>query len=304
MGSLLIAEDDPNWRIPLRQMYKEILPKDWSVKAEESGAEVLEILESGKKFDIISLDINLHTTCGLVTDSLTADGRTIIRRARELKACKALIVITGLPYDENLDFIIPDLKDRVIFVSTLNDYLEEWFGGHQISYTKPPDDTIPVEEFIKVLKTLLHQKKLIDLCESAPWHYVIEIYNPDPRNPDIGVRRKGKRDKFIPMRELDSKLLLEMIDAKETDIKKFVSRERVSEIYFPSNPEKYSQAMSDFKRYLDRVGVKAEDLILIEYKKGCRLAPSVEIKYKFDEDELEASKDSSKIAKDSIEGVS
>ncbi|MBC8359425.1 MAG: response regulator [Candidatus Aminicenantes bacterium] len=165
---VLVVEDDANWKEALCQMYKQIIPQ-CHVNSASSGIDALRMIENGEKFDLLSLDINLgitHPKTEVGHPDLNvygADGRSVLRRAHELNACKGLIVITGLAYDTTLALVIPDLEESKRVRMTLHAYLQDLFPGKNLYLKKYPESKIP--ESIRVFMKALSCKRLLSLCE-------------------------------------------------------------------------------------------------------------------------------------------
>lgn len=167
---VLVVEDVANWREALCQMYKEIIPQ-CQVNSASSGPDALRMIENGERFDLLSLDINLgithpKTEVGQPDLDLNvhgADGRSVLRRAHELKACKGVIVITGLAHDTTLALVIPDLEERKRVRMTLHAYLQDLFPGKNLYLQKYPESKIP--ESIRDFRKALSCKRLLSLCE-------------------------------------------------------------------------------------------------------------------------------------------
>lgn len=173
---VLVVEDDPNWNNALCDMYKDILAElSPFVLPVMSGKEALALIESGEKFNLLSLDINLGKTHPKTPEGwpdLTkegAEGRPVLRRAIEKKACKAVVVITQLPEDKTLNLVIPDENERRIAKMTLPAYLNELFPGRSLYLSKSRE--IPIEENINIIKEQLTLNRLLDFCKALNKFY-------------------------------------------------------------------------------------------------------------------------------------
>jgi CheY-like chemotaxis protein len=168
-SSLLIVEDDPSDLKFIHEVYKKNFP-NWDIKLAESGREALKIIEGeegkkGRKFDIISFDINLSSTAN--SDIWTANGITILRKAIELNACKVIIVISGIQTDDTFDWVVPDRKERLLIKTNIGSILKDDFANKNIFCQK-------VDGWREVLEEVLSQKKILPLLERS---YKIEIFN-------------------------------------------------------------------------------------------------------------------------------
>ncbi|BAY35390.1 hypothetical protein NIES2107_73020 (plasmid) [Nostoc carneum NIES-2107] len=290
---VLVVEDDPQWRLPIEQMYSDILPKDSYILSLGSGEEAVRLLKGGTKFDLLSLDINLQSTC-TSSSEVYADGRTVLRNAYELRACSAVIVITGLPYDETLEFITPIERDKL--VATLSCYLDDFFGNN-LHLTKPRLGNLTISDCIEVFKAQLPQKKLLNLCASPSWGYKIQIYDSQSESPDISIKKRGTKAAPVQLKGVHAQLVMALVDAHYEG--KILSKQEVCAIYYPDFVnirgsqlpfEKRhelqqkiqwgaNRGISDFKRYMKGKvsSFIADDLFQVLARKGYKLTPGTEI---------------------------
>lgn len=233
---VLVVEDDANWKEALCQMYKEIIPQ-CHVNSASSGLDALRMIENGEKFDLLSLDINLgitHPKTEVGHPDLNvhgADGRSVLRRAHELNACKGVIVITGLAYDTTLALVIPDKKDLMRVKSTLDEYLEDLFPGRKLYLQKIAGCT--AVECVSQYKKVLKREKIIRLCKvlpSVPPPYTVH-YSGNEVAPSISIRSRSNRAAFMSIIHKGDALFLYWLGKlKDTD-PFFVPKKMVCGIY-------------------------------------------------------------------------
>jgi CheY-like chemotaxis protein len=283
---ILVVEDDPKWGEPIQQMYYDLLPKGSHVRWIKSGEEAVKLLKRGEKFDILSLDINLQSACTSSADSY-ADGRTILREAKKRSSCNAVIVITGLPYDESIEFITPIDRDKL--VTNLFPYLQDIFGHNQIPLTKPRLGNLTIPDCIETFKAQLHPNRLLELCAKPSHGYKILIYDTVSNPPQIAIQKQGSKSSPTLLNGPDAQFVLELVNARE-DGDQIVSKAKTSSFYY--TPEALQQrgktldwganrGVADFRR---RIGEKiaqfnSDDILQSLPKKGYRLLTSTEVTY-------------------------
>lgn len=234
---VLVVEDDANWKEALCQMYKEIIPR-CHVNSASSGLDALRMIENGEKFDLLSLDINLgitHPKTEVGRPDLNvhgADGRSVLRRAHELNACKGVIVITGLAYDTTLALVIPNKKDLMRVKSTLDEYLEDLFQGRKLYLQKIAGCT--AVECVSQYKEVLKREKIIRLCKVLPCvppPYTVHYYSGNEDAPSISIRSRSNRAAFMSISDKgDGKFLYWLGKIKDT-APFFVTKKSVCAIY-------------------------------------------------------------------------
>lgn len=149
--SVLVVEDDPVWCEALCGLYETILAPDEPEVITASRVPDARRLLKSRKFDLISVDLNLpamHPEDG--------DGRTIIRYSSARQAASGLIVITGLsPFDriQSLDGL-----------QTLSVFMNRHFPGRNLYLPKNRDKT--VEENVAVFRLGLQRRDLLALRET------------------------------------------------------------------------------------------------------------------------------------------
>lgn len=141
---ILVVEDDPIWRDKLCDMYERIFEEDKpSIARAASVSDAKGELKQGN-IDLLSTDILLVK--GYEGTPPEGDGRTILRKASEWKAAKAVVVITGMEHDADIEVVFPDPKEQRLAKMKLFNFVNECFPGKNLLFPKAldlsPDENI------------------------------------------------------------------------------------------------------------------------------------------------------------------
>lgn len=114
---ILIVEDEEEWRNGLESLFKASFGDSSEVRTASNATDAARLLDRGG-WDLLVLDILLGGT----------DGRSLVRRAAERWACRAVIVITGMQAGDPIETELPDGSRSVVM---LRDYVERYFPGRK-----------------------------------------------------------------------------------------------------------------------------------------------------------------------------
>lgn len=150
---LLLVEDDVEWRRALREMYRGLLPRHdikWAFASETE--EAVDLLSTASRpFDLLSLDFLLERT----------DGRTVLRKARELDACRAVVVITGFDQMVEFEAVVEDEHERRVVTMTMQPFIQSFFPERHLFLKK--DLSLPIEDNVDVFRGVLDAGRLLAL---------------------------------------------------------------------------------------------------------------------------------------------
>ncbi len=147
MLQALIVEDDPNWLEALERMYNSVF-QGIPLRIEScSDKDTAEAKLSERRWDIVSLDINLHGDKKPVAgkSELMANlvGQDVIHQIAEEDAAKFVIVVSGIESDREI-LGMTFVGDRVLEekLMSLEDELRALFPKHWIYLRKNPERDI------------------------------------------------------------------------------------------------------------------------------------------------------------------
>lgn len=147
---VLVVEDNAAWRQALCQLYEAILKRagyQAEVIPASTGDDAVRLVrlavESKRIFDLLSLDINLGRLGD--TDYLD-DGRDVLSKAHALKASRAVIVVTGVSRDVDIDLLITDARERINIRANLPSLLARLFPNDRSHYVPKINLDNPSEE--------------------------------------------------------------------------------------------------------------------------------------------------------------
>jgi CheY-like chemotaxis protein len=223
---ILVAEDDPGWQQALLRLYAEVLnDRAPEIVLARNGPEAFDLV-THQKFDLLSLDLNLgfappsSQNARMESRITGADGRSVLRRAYERKACRAVVVITGAPYDEQLDRVISEEKDVRRLRTAPPVELQQWFPGASLYLVKERDHS--AEECVEFLKEeFLSRAVLNRLLRRAGRHSGIEPpYTVDVSgnyaDPFIVVRSRSTPGTERRLERLDARIFWALSQAKRS----------------------------------------------------------------------------------------
>lgn len=289
---ILIVEDDVSWRESIRNMFKEILPSA-SVKCTGDGREALNWIEEKEKYDLISLDINLGSTHLKTPDGKPdlkiqgCNGLTILRKARELKSCNGVVVITAAPHDQTLEVVITDEEERNRIQMTPSAYLEELFPSRNL-YLNKPYNRSDVDKAIVTYKKSLTLELIRQLCIApsplAP-PYIIDWPSGDlstMRSCTI-QSKESKKTKGKPITHKSDFTFLfslcKMPDFVSKDAAYLIYEQNKSKQVKPEVVNKKADSyIASFRRRLRSAELDPNMIFVDERGRGWKLSPQVTIK--------------------------
>lgn len=147
---VLVVEDNLRWRQALCDLYETIMRRAGhaaEIVPASNGEDAIRLLRSAehakRPFDLLSLDINLGRLAN--TDNFD-DGRDVLSKAHSLRACRAVIVITGVLKDEEIDLMIADSSERINIRANLPSVLARLFPNDRSHYVPKINPNEPDEE--------------------------------------------------------------------------------------------------------------------------------------------------------------
>lgn len=156
--SVLVVEDEAEWRTALMGMYEDLLEDvDTQILPATTVAEGRRLIDN-MEWDLLSLDINLASgNMPVEGDSISGegDGRTLIRRAEEA-GVGGLICITAIQHDDDIPFITDE--DPAVVRITLPNLLHRLFPERNRYFPKQENE--PVDDQIEEIRGALSESTL------------------------------------------------------------------------------------------------------------------------------------------------
>jgi CheY-like chemotaxis protein len=270
---VLVVEDNHEWNEALKGMYRRILaPMNPIVQGTRSGVEALERLES-EQFDIVSLDINLTEVHPVGTDGAPNaevpgfDGTDVLEKVQARRSARIVVVVTGVPANAKLAFVVGDRDKRIRLQTTPNEFLRTQFAGKSYYFVKPggasPAECIQQIENVLTLDSL---KPLLaaDGFRIPPPYLIDADHSALPARITIKSRRKAGRSHEV--RRSDHRLFLDALVRMHREYGQPLSDEGAKRIYGQYHTP--GSAIDSLKRELRREGVDPDELFVRVRQRG------------------------------------
>lgn len=164
---ILIVEDDLDTSSALIKVYKKIFEEkdcNVSITNHTEGYRALIDIEDGKKYDLISLDMNLGSTALLSQNGrlLGSDGRSILKLAYKKQATNGLIIVSGIQNDQEIDWRDEEEGDISIFKRTIHSILSDLYPGKNVIFYKGQSIDDTVDDILKYKNKIVAASGLSD----------------------------------------------------------------------------------------------------------------------------------------------
>jgi len=278
---LLVVDDMPEWLESIRGMYAAVLtePAD-SIDVADDAAGVIDCLRR-RKYDLLSLDINLGAD--------RATGIDILSEAKKRDSVRSVIVISACVSDQELHTVIHDGKLRRMVQTRLSSMLTDMFPMRSSLFHKSPLDSI--EDQVALWRNEVTRPWLESLVSGGALRppYVLRIRDLD--RYQLSVNSENEKDKpavfsSSPEAKFLCALALRWVDRDNP----VITQEEAGRLFCGEaldeqmrtgalSKQRFQQRVASYvervRELLSSRRVLPDDLIWVERGRGYRLADSV-----------------------------